>query len=325
MSEPRIDAELLAAFLDGTATPSEREQVLRLIAGSAEAYAEFSETVAIRGQLQAGVSEGNDGGGVDGAHVREHPATPAPAPASAQPARRFPLIASLVLLAAALAAVVLFPRDTPKSGSGDVYAAAQTLRVPGATGSGALARTLGANWDAPGWSVTRGDADVGAAEHMLAFRTGLRAAQLRAATMVADSQAVAAARDEILLLLRPVNGSGPLVSQLGTWQPAATVTDAETLTTALRAIVGQDAWFDLGFWTGTARIAALGGQAPFFAADGAAIAALRELTARPLSPEEPWARIRAIVAPLVDSPRERAGGMPAALEILTQLAVVAGG
>jgi hypothetical protein len=89
--------------------------------------------------------------------------------------------------------------------------------------------------------------------------------------------------------------------------------------------VGQDAWFDLGFWTGTARIAALGGQAPFFAADGAAIAALRELTARPLSPEEPWARIRAIVAPLVDSPRERAVGMPAALEILTQLAVVAGG
>ena len=286
MSEPRIDPELLAAFLDGMATPAEREEVLRLIAGSREAYAEFSEAAAIRGALlgddaavdDAGAeSEERDAGDevpavvvpfVVSEHPDVTPAAPVVARAESSAASgRFRFVVPVVMLAAAVLTVVVMSRRDPGPDA-DVVTVAQGMRVTATPGAGAIARAAGPGWDAPVWPVTRSAAEYTSASGR-AFRAGVRYAQLEVAAAAGDSAAVRSTVDALVTLLADVSGSGPIVAVLRAtpaFTPTAPADARRSFASQLRMLLGDARWFDLGTWTGTAHIAVLSGNEAFFSA-----------------------------------------------------------
>jgi hypothetical protein len=316
MSEPRIDPERLAAFLDGTATAADREQVLSTIASSREAYAEFREVEAIRGELHGGVSPGaevseatmrtrasaetntvaSNGEAVSTATARVGTtASPTPSMPGAPELRakrnQFAIPLSMLAVAAGLA-VVFSSRLNVVKPEASVVAVAQSMRVSGAAGSGSLARLLGADWDTPGWTVTRG-AETERPPDARAFRLGVRFAQLEIAINANDTVAVGVAARAVQTLLSDVSGSGPLSSQLDLLRttPTTIAADARSvLATEVGTLLGEDGWFALGVWVGSAQVAARVGDARFFALKGPGMRALVSISSLPTTLNaEGWA------------------------------------
>jgi ferric-dicitrate binding protein FerR (iron transport regulator) len=58
MSAERIDAETLAAFLDGKLEPAERERVLRILAEQPEEYEVFVDAAHIAARLERSTRTG---------------------------------------------------------------------------------------------------------------------------------------------------------------------------------------------------------------------------------------------------------------------------
>ncbi len=314
MSSPQIEPELLASFLDGTASPAERDAVLRTLSGSKRAYAEFLEASAIQQQLVA--AESPESSAADTAH---------PAIDIASRRRRIGYVAPLVILAAASVIFVVTRRSTVREL--DVVAIAQSTTIAGATGSGGMTRVLGSGWDEPGWTVTRGEMAVRDAAAR-AFRAGVRMAQLEVAASTRDSTAVAIAARQVQALLSDVPGSAPIAAQLGAIGSAvgsSSASDRAVLSQQLSVMVGDSNWFDLGMWAGTADIAAKGGQETFFAADGAAMSTLTQLLTRPYAPPDHWALVASPAQSLATGAWRTSGGITTLRMTLRDLLAAAGG
>lgn len=286
MNAPHIDPELLAAVLDGTATPDEREQVLRLIAGSREAYAEFREATAIREGLHEDVARGEVSAvGNPATDLAESPS------GSGTPSRagknRFRYLFPVAMLAAAGVAIVVVSRQKSGGAERSVVEIAQAMRVEGASGSGSLARTLGADWDVPGWTVTRG-VEAQLPTSARAFRAGVRLGQLEISVSASDTVAVSNAARELQSLLRDVSGSAPVFAQLDVMVNQQHVLDTvgsrAALASQIKDLIGEAAWFEFGVWIAAAQTAARNGNAVFFQAEGASLATLDRLLVPALIP-----------------------------------------
>lgn len=260
MSGDRIDPELLAAFLDGTASPEERDGVMRALARSKDAYAEFVEAAAVKGVLDdAGVAHPADLGAA-------HPAGDAPVTLDTSAKKKSSrwLIGPL-LLAAGVTGVILVGRLATGGGAGSIQLA-QEARLTRASGSGSVARTLGASWDQPPWSVTRGSG-TSLAPQPRAFRAGALYAELEVAAGASDSAAVLRIAESLADLVASVEAGAPLAARVRTVVAAPDFGGrAQRAATAgqLRALLGADAWFDLGVWTETARLAIAARDSAFF-------------------------------------------------------------
>jgi hypothetical protein len=316
VNDERIDPELLAAVLDGTASERERAAVLERLATSKDAYARFLEAVAIQSELEQ-----------PPVVARPAPVT-ATAPATVIPleARRRPLrfLAPVLSLAAALSIVVL---ATSRSTTPEVIQLAEAGHLTTGSGAGSVAQALGATWDDRGWSVMRGAEAVEGAPAR-AFRAGVRVAQLTMAANAGDSAAVARQAGNLGELLATVDGSSPLVLRLATLAQQGGSDQARArreLASQLRAVLGAEGWFDLGVWTESAHAAARNGELEFFAAGGGPLTALTRLLARPGTPAEQWEReTRALRALSANGAHDRSE-LPAIDGVLTKVLAAAGG
>lgn len=282
MSDERIDPETLAAFLDGTASPEEREGVLRTLARSREAYASFIEASAIHREL-AGEAPAV-------APAAPVAATTAPLAASVEPTRSSARetakarwfrqwYVTPALLAAGIAAILIV-RAIAGPGTGqDMIQLAQATSLTQERGSGALARGVGDLWDQPPWSVVRGS-EPNLATRTAAVRSGARYAELEAAAQAADSTAVSRSSESLAQLLSTVEGAAPIAASVrdlarspefgGRAQRAA-------IAGQLRSLLDAEDWFDLGVWAETARLAVAARDTVFFDPSGRAVLELRRI------------------------------------------------
>jgi hypothetical protein len=277
MSEAQIDPEQLAAFLDGTASATERDAVLQEIASSGRAYAEFVEAAALIREMEPALTVAS-GGEVKPSEERT----------ADSGSRRRGYIVSLALLAACLA--LFFGVRRFRSHNGDVIQLAQATQPSGPTGAGSIAKTLGVGWDEPGWSVTRGaETTRGTTER--AFRAGLRFAQMEFAVNARDSVATGVAATRLEALLSDIGGSAPVSARLYQMSQPSSFGDVASrarLASQLRDLLEASDRFNLGVWTGAAQISATNGQTSFFSADGEALAQLTTLLAASPQPQNQW-------------------------------------
>ncbi len=313
MSDHELNAESLAALLDGTASAAEREAVLRTIAASQSAYAQFIEASAIRRELRV------DDDDADAADVR------GPDDLAARRRRFLRFLGPLAILAAALVVAVVSRQSRVANVS--VLQIAQTTRVAGAEGSGSLQRTLGANWNDAAWSVTRGSTAT-RENAPLAFRAGVRFAQLEIAENAADTAAVRVVVKELEPLLASVSGSGPIAERLeimATSFAKRTAKQREAFARQVRALFSATDWFDLGVWVGAAQVAARNEQLPFFDANNAPLSRLSALLTRTVSPSVEWKRATQPLGVLTQSARPvDVSALPGVLERLASVMRSAG-
>ena len=277
MSGPRIDPELLAATIEGTASESERESVLRRVGSSKQAYAEFAEASAITREFDAAPLVST-----------ERPTGEDPVPRVT--ANKVRYIAAFALLAATLAIFVVSRRFRDRES--DFLRVAQATKISGAGDSGSIAASLGVGWSEPPWSTRRGADGPSDAAHR-AFRTGVRSAQLQVALTAEDSSAVANAVAQLRDLVSGVAGAAALNLRLAALAKSPRTADVGTrfaISTQSRALIGDSEWFNLGVWTAVADIAAANGQAEFFAQSGAAMVELSRLLAANPPTRSRWIR-----------------------------------
>lgn len=240
-----VDPEVLAALLDGRLSADERAAVLERLATTEAAYDAFVDAAAVLSEIEASEPK------VEGA------------------VRIWRRAGFWLPLAAVLAAALL----VPLARSGGPGAPAPLLHAPAlvaSAGDGSLTRVLGANWEAPGWSVRRGATSDALTPDQRATRLGMRAADLRIALEAGDGTAARAFADELRALLLPVAAAAPLAAEYAAIGEAvrrgAASDSLRALATAadgnVRAFVSP--WWDLGSWLEQARLAALVGNPTFF-------------------------------------------------------------
>jgi hypothetical protein len=276
VSDEQVDPETLAAFLDGTLAPGDRAKVMRVLAESPEAYADFVDASAVHRELQP-----------------------------AKPIRhRGVWYFAPLLLAAGVVGLLVVRRGHDAAVPG-MIALAQTTRVV-APGAGGVAASLGDAWDQPGWSVVRGES-MGLGERARAFRAGARYAELEVAAQAVDS---AAARRLATILAETAGGvdaGTPLAAQFRVLADAPSLGGSgarERLAEQLRTLLRMHAWFDIGAWTETARLAVAANDLAFFSPSAPAIPELRRIIGTlESSPEQ-----RAAASGVVDALRPLLSG-----------------
>jgi hypothetical protein len=247
-----LDLELIAAYLDGQLTGEERARAVKLLAESDEALEIFAEAARIQQDLNP------------------------PARTSAWFGRRTWTVAVPLAAAAVLAIVALplarSPSAAPESDARVFVAALETRQEFGAR--------LGAGWERPAWSVTRGDASqrdsLGAptgrvvAPPVLAFRLGVASTYLQVALSRADRPAAQRVTDSLIELMDGMNYADmvtanyrELRSRLATDSLAELRERASRAERELNGLL-RSPRFSLGEWAGAALLAARTGDRGFF-------------------------------------------------------------
>lgn len=294
VNDDRIDPELLAAFLEGNATPEERDRIMRTLSTSNAAYAELMEAAAVQREL------------TDAPSPAVAPPPP-PLPGERPPAQRTRGLRYVipVLLAAGLAFVAISRWSGFGGGAASMVQLAQSTSLTPSTGSGALARTLGDTWSDAPWSGTRGS-DAPAVTRARAFRAGARYAELEIAAKAADSTAVLQTVAAMTDVLASTEGGGPFIAMFRAFATSADFGGASQRGDAakqLREFLGATDWFDLGVWTETARLAIATKQVAFFEPKGRAIAELRRVLQPHIDDAGPdaatWTAVRDALTPVI--------------------------
>jgi hypothetical protein len=158
------------------------------------------------------------------------------------------------------------------------------FKVVDVPGDGSMAGRLGAAWDQPGWSVTRGAGDD-VVDDPRGFRLGVRATDVEIAIQARDSVALRPVAVELSALASGVDGGATVAAvyrRLLERGVSAPVSVREEAVSALRALVDESPWFDLGVWVEAARVALSAGQEEFVRENRAAVPAIIDrLSARP--------------------------------------------
>ena len=225
MSE-RVDPETMAQLLEGTLGAEERARVMQQLARSPEDYEQFLEASAL---LR------------DGEGDKVTPIVPR------RSTRPFRVIVPL-LAAAGIVGVIFMARGRMPSQSATESLAQHTRGTA----------SFGADWSVPAWSATRG-ADDQIDSRGRAFRVGVRWADLDLSLRAADTTSARGVASSLSRLVEPVGGAA-IAARI---QSETGNRVSEDLTTSLRRVV-DPAWFDLGAWVETARLAARAGSVEFF-------------------------------------------------------------
>jgi hypothetical protein len=234
MKPERIDAETLAAFLDGTLPEAERRRVVEQLAADPEEYEVFAD--AHRAALAVGDWNRPTAPRHRGTHI---------------PWR-------LVLPLAAAAGVALAAYIALRPGSPAPLVLAQAVSS-GFPRPARLSDRLGPDWDQTGWSVVRGSTSQ-LPSSALEFRLGVRAMDVEIASAAGDSVAAALAGAEVLDLLSGEPGSGAvagLYRRLLSLPAPAPREEREVALVSLLDLIGEPLWLELGATIEAARIAAL--------------------------------------------------------------------
>lgn len=263
MSEPDIDAERVAALLDGRLPEAERAELLSRLATSSH-FRELAETAAVLRELELA--------GTNPAHEVDHepdPPAPTPSPAGAQEAppstarpgwRRRPVrwLALAASLAVAALAIALWQ---PRRGTD----------APGAPALRLASRDAGlpAGWTAARpWQVTLGGGAASLIPSSRAVRAGVLHTDLVLAARAGDHAEVTRLVEEMEDLLTGVSGGSAVIQAYRT-PPAAATRRSQTIGDAgelLSQLLGTEdvRW---GAWLEAARIAAARQDTEFFLAN----------------------------------------------------------
>ena len=282
VSDERIDPETLAAFLEGGLAPAERERVMRALAESPDAYADFLEAAAVARELdpQSSVAAVEIG-----ASAKPKGTPVVPIAAKRRGTRWY---VAPALIAAGIAAVVVVRLNNDGAGVRSVALAPSIQLVR--PGSGSVAATLGDGWDQPRWSVVRGG-ESGVGDAARAFRAGARYAELEVAAQAGDAAAVARASESLARTAETVDAGAPVAAQLRAFAGDSART---RVADQLRSLLGAVNEFDAGVWTESARLALLANRLDFFAPQGEPISELKRLIATLDSTSPTVAPLRAI-------------------------------
>jgi hypothetical protein len=260
----RIEPDVIAALLDGTLEPSERERVLGRIMASPDEYEELVEIARTLRALEArppGVTQ--EAAAREDARAGARARTQRPGRGAARRIR--PAWIALPAAAAAVLAAILIV------GPGRDRAATELFDPRGA---GSIERTFGAAWSQPGWSTPRGEEAIVAPA--AAYRAGVLATRFDMAALAVDS----AASREVGSALRALLGTNPEVRPLvRAYEDAmASVTEAApgvpappTPDPLSRTGSGASAWYELGRAVERARLLAAAGRLDLLESDGRAL------------------------------------------------------
>jgi hypothetical protein len=272
LSDEQIDPERLAALLDGRLSAVERDHLLAEIAASGDSYDDLVEASALLTAMSGRSARPSRMEPPDRTVVATL------APRSAAPRRRRLVTYVPVFVAAGIVAVLLVVRHPGSATAPSATDVARTLSLHGPAGANSVASTLGADWDEPGWSATRG-----ASETLLprarAFRAGARFAELQLALASHDTTAIHVSANSLVPLASEVETGAPVAARAALLARTSGVrpSDQTKVAAELRELFGEPTWFDLGAWSEAARLAARARQAAFFAPDDAAMRSLRHL------------------------------------------------
>jgi hypothetical protein len=252
MSTPdeKTDLDLIAAFMDGTLAPADRERAVQLLARNEAAFEVFAD--ALRVQLSD----------------PEKNVIPIDRKRSLRSIKRWTVV--LPAAAAAVLLVAVLPRL--RHGSDNIAIAPSAAAIVGqlAQQPGGLRTVAVSDWDQRNWSVTRGGTSS-LAESARDFRLGARAVDLQVA-LATDARPLAdRLTAEMLGWITAVQFSEPVASKytglrakLGANEPqdrlVAEASDAE-------ASLGQlldSFWFGFGKWCAGGELAAHAHQGAFF-------------------------------------------------------------
>jgi hypothetical protein len=281
MNDERIDAETLAAFLDGRLDPADRSRVLRVLAAHPEEYEGFS----------------------DAAHVTAALADSSVVPISAGRRKRGRWVVAIpALIAAGIAAVVVLPRLGRGGGLSP-----QELAGHLSLGPGSLSTRLGADWDQPGWTVTRGGG-AELPEPARAFRLGTRATDVEIALLAEDTLALQQAGAELVELASGIDGGAGSAAQyrrLVAQGLSAGDADRRDAVQDLRALTGGSPWFDLGAWAEAVRVGAASADLTFLTRSRRPLDALiKRIEARPSTEGAPVLELLRELRTMLESARE---------------------
>lgn len=272
VKEDPIDPERLAAFLDGTLTETERDEVLRQLARSRRAFETLAGAAAILSEIDEGTK----------AARRRSWLRPVPG-SSRWLVQRAAFVAVPTLVAAAVAAVLLLSDGSIRS-TGAVALAGAIL--PELRGN--ARPQLPAEWYEAGWSPARSETGI-LDDDARAFRLGARLMALELAWQhgAADADAI---RADVVGMLSRLEGATLMAARYRDLSATSSENDRRAAAADVRRILLGSPWFDLGVWTQAARIATAARNPQFF--------------------DTRRAR-RLLAAVVVDMEAERAAGRPA--------------
>ena len=235
----RIEAETIAALLDGRLSKSERDSVLRALNESPEDMRVFLAAAAIEAEMRR---EGDD----DRLMVKQ----------SVRWRRSVVRATSVLALAAALVLIVWPDRSASRIPEALSASGVQTLDI--STGE--------RGWGFSGW-VVRGSGAANAPS-MDAFRAGVYSIDWHVALVIGDGRAASHAVDAIRSLAQAMPGGGAVLTQLhstvGDTMPSV---DLDHVLKDLRDLLGDSQWFDVGAAAEVLRIGAVRQSIPSSSVD----------------------------------------------------------
>ena len=253
-SMPRIDAETLAALIDGRLSAADRARVLEQLASSEADYEAYLDAVQLTRELEATIDAPMVARTVTATQVAD----------IATARRRSPW--PRLLAAAAVLAMVVTTTWLMMRPGGSSYAPGQLL----AAVDPAAVSVEG--WDQPPWRVVRA-ADATIDDRALAVRLGVRLVNLELAQRANDAVAARDAAHEVVTLAEQLPG-GALYATAYRELAALPLSDARW-TGLIRtgwdqiAAAVPVAELRLGAWLGAARLALLSDHAAWLQTDAA--------------------------------------------------------
>jgi len=270
-----VDLELIAAFMDGGLTGAERERAIKLLGNSEAAFEVYADALRVRADLEGGKGVI----AIDSGRKR----------------RPFPWRQVGSWAAAAVVLVAVVPAMRARRERMDLNAPASQITLA-MTQRPDLGRTLTGDWDQRAWSVSRGGGSS-LVDSTIAFRLGVRAADVYAAVAARDTVRADRLIGEVLGSLDAVDASDGVRAEYSTLrrslregetgqQLVDRTAQAEGSLEELLSPPLESRWFSLGRWLGGGELAA-GTRTKAFFDDPRTVRLLKAIAERPeISPDD---------------------------------------
>ena len=250
MNKPMLDAERIAAMLDGRLDERQRAEVMAQLASSEEAFDAFVDAAAVTPELTLQGSRAS----VRGARPRGRTI------GWRRPGGRW------LALAAVLAGIAVLPWSWSRLRPADADSGEQLAVVLADAGAG-----LPTGWDGQPWSTLRGSSD-GLARQARAVRLGARLVDLELAARAGDHAMTGAIAIDVATLAEGLPAGGvvgavhrDIARRAG--EPASRLAPTIAHGRVAAAKLAGEELVTLGAWLEAARIAAARRNADFFRAD----------------------------------------------------------
>lgn len=278
MTQPRMDDNDKARFLEATMPEEERARAVAHLSASDEDAEDVGDAAYLLRELEAEqgvlVDDADQETDVVLADVRVEPKTvvdgdeakviPLRPPSTQRARRRVP--AQWLALAAVLAGVLLVPLALSRSGSRGIGEPSQFTAQLANPGAG-----LSPDWGHP-WSGTRGGSAGSEIDNSVAVEIGALHVDLEVAVAARQVEQTKWISARIPTFLEDIPGSGGLeqiYKQIGSNAGKPAEEQAQLLREAEETVaefLQHDIHFTLGAWAEAARLAAANGDTAFFAA-----------------------------------------------------------